>query len=88
MRNHRRRRISVRLVDHHRDVVRRKHLQRADEGRLGQRMGVDAHEEGAIDPGLAPVVAQRLADRQNMRLVEGIVEGRTAMPGGAERDAL
>jgi len=34
------------------------------------------------------VIAQRLADRQNMRLVEGVVERRAAMARGAERHPL
>ena len=43
---------------------------------------------GPVMPLLLPVLADRLADRQDMRLVEGIVEGRAAMARGAERDAL
>src|SRR5664279_1733373 len=34
------------------------------------------------------MIAQRLADRQNMSLVEGVVEGGAAMPRGAERHPL
>ena len=43
-RNHRRRRITVALVDHHLDAIGREHFQRARQGRLRQRVGVDADE--------------------------------------------
>ena len=35
-----------------------------------------------------PVLADRLADGQDVRLIEGVVEGGAAMPRGAEGDAL
>jgi hypothetical protein len=37
-------------------------------------MGVDADEQGAGDPLLAAVEADRLGDRQDMRFVEGAGE--------------
>ena len=43
---------------------------------------------GPVMPCAAPVIAQRLADRQDMRLVEGVVERGAAMPRGAERHPL
>ena len=43
---------------------------------------------GPVMPAALPVIAERLADRQDMRLVEGVVERRAAMPRGAERDPL
>ena len=88
VRDHRRRRIAVVLVDHHLDAVGGEHLERARQRRLGQRMGVDADEQRPVDAGLVPMVADRLADRQDMRLVEGVIERRAAMPGSAERHPL
>ncbi len=88
MRDRGRRRISVPLVNHHGDIVGREYLQRAGEGALRQGMGVDAHEQRAVDAAAAPMVAERLADRQNVRLVEGVVKGGAAMPRGPERHAL
>ena len=53
-----------------------------------QRVRVDADEQRPIDALLAPIVADRLGDRQHVRLVEAAVERRAAMAGRAERDAL
>ena len=88
VRNHRRRRVAVVHVDHHLDAVGREHFQRARQRRLRQRVGVDADEQRAGDAAALPVIAQRLADRQDMRLVEGVVERGAAMPRGAERHPL
>ena len=68
------------------DLVGREDLERARKRRLGQRMGVDAENSGPIDARSAPLLADRLADGQDVRLVEGVVEGRAAMPRGAEGD--
>src|SRR6185312_9796762 len=88
VRDYRRRRKTVLRVDHHLDAVGAKYFQRAAKRRLGQRVGVDADEQRPVDAGALPVLAQRLADGENVRLVEGVVERRAAMPRGAERDAL
>ncbi len=53
MRNHRSRRVSVARVEHHIDVVRDQHLQRADQRGLGQGVRVDPDEQRAGDPGAA-----------------------------------
>ena len=42
----------------------------------------------AVDTALAPVMTDRLANCQDMRLVKGIVEGRPTMTRGAERNSL
>ena len=88
MRNRRRRRIAVVLVDHHLDVVCREHFERARQRRLGQRMGVDPDKQRTGKTGALPMIAQRLADRDDMRLVERMVERGAAMPGCAERNPL
>jgi hypothetical protein len=48
-------------------------------------MGIDADEQGPGDAGAVPLLADRLADGQNMRLVEGIVDRgtSTSIDGGA-----
>jgi hypothetical protein len=86
--NNRRRRITVALVDHRLDAVGGKYFQRARQGRLRQRVGIDADEQRPGDAAAPAVIADRLADRQDMRLVEGVVEGGAAMPRGAERHPL
>ena len=53
MRDHRRRRVAVMLVDHHLDAVGREHFERARQRRLGQRMGVDADEQRSVDAACA-----------------------------------
>ena len=82
------RRVAVAVVDHHVDFVRRQHLERGRERRLGQRVGVDAEEERTIDALLAAIEADRLGDGQDVRLVERRVEGRAAVAGRPERDPL
>jgi hypothetical protein len=86
--HHRRRRITVALVDHHLDAIGREYFQRARQSRLRQRVGVDADEQRTGDAAAVAMIADRLADRQDMRLVEGVVEGGAAMPRGAERHPL
>ena len=88
VRNDGRRRVSAALVDHRVDPVGGKYLERACQGGLGQRVRVDADEQRAGDAASAAVMTDRLADRQDMRLVEGVVEGGAAMTRRAERNAL
>jgi hypothetical protein len=88
VRNNRRRRIAVVRVDHHLDAVGREYLQRTRQRRLRQRVGVDAEEQRPADAACPPMIAKRLADGKDMRLVERVVEGRAAMPRGAEGDPL
>ena len=63
-------------------------LERALERRLGQRMGVAADEARPVSACRVAVVADGLADRQNMGLVEAAREGRAAMARGAESHTL
>ena len=88
MRNDRRRRIAAIPVDHHLDAVGGQHLEGAHEGRLGQRVGVHPHEERTVDPVRLAIRADGLRDGQNVRLVEGALERRAAVPRRPERDAL
>ena len=88
MRDHRGRRVATVRVDHDVDPVGRQHLQRAGEGRLRERVGIDANEEGPVDALLLAIEADGLGHGQDVRLVEGVVERGPAMPGGAEHHAL
>ena len=88
VRDHRRRRVAVVLVDHHLDAIGREHFQRARQRRLRQRVGVDAGEQRPADAAGLAVIADRLADREDVGLVEGVVEGGPAMPRRAERHPL
>ena len=54
----------------------------------GQRMGVFADEERAVDAVSAPVIADGLSDGQDVRLGEGAVERGATMAAGAEVDQL
>ena len=51
-------------------------------------MRVHAEKQRAVDLLLLAVETDSLGDGQNMRLVEGVVQRRAAMPGGAEGHAL
>ena len=88
MRDDRRRRVAAVLVDHDLDAVGRKHLDRARQRRLGQRVGIDADEQRTVQAGFAAIVADRLRGREDMILVEGVFQRRAAMPRGSEGDAL
>ena len=82
VRNHGRRRVSAALVDPS------TYLKRACSSGFGQRVRVNADEQRAVDAALAPVKTDLLANRQDMRLVKGIVEGRPTMTRGAEGNSL
>ena len=82
------RRDPVGGVDPDVDGVRGQDFEGGPKGRLGQRVGVLPDEEGAVVALLSAVAADRLGDGQDVRLVEGPVERRAAVSGGAERDAL
>ncbi len=75
-------------VDARLDAVGREHFQRRDECRFGQRVGVHAHEQRAVDAFLAAVIADRLGGGEDMPLVEAALERGAAVPGGAERHLL
>ncbi len=88
MRDDGRRRVAVAGVDHRHDVVRDEDLERGDESRPGQGMGVDAEEQWAVDVLPLAIETDRLGDRHDVLLVEGIAERRAAMARGTEMDAL
>src|SRR5262249_7094691 len=64
------------------------HLERGDEGGLGQRVGIPSQVERAGDARLGTVVTDRLRGRGNVIFVEGQPERRPAVARGAERDLL
>jgi hypothetical protein len=76
------------LVNHAVDAIGGEYFKGAGERGLGKRMGIDPDEQGSLDALPFAVKADRLADGQDMGLVEGVVEGRTAMTGGAESHPL
>ena len=51
-------------------------------------MRIDADEQWTVDALLPAIRADRLADRQNVVLIETAVERRAAMPGRPERHPL
>ena len=77
MRNDGRRRVPIALVDHRIDVIGGKYLERACQGGFGQRVCVYTDEQRAGDAVSAPVTTDRLADRKDMCLIEGV---RIAVP--------
>ena len=88
MRNHRGRRVFVPFGDHHLDSVCRQHFERGGAGRDGQCVRVDAEKQRAGDVLPRAIQANRLGDREDVPLVERLLERRTAMSGGAKRHAL
>jgi hypothetical protein len=88
MRNDGRRRVAIALVDHHLHPVGGQYFERARKRGNGQRMRVDAQEQRPRDALLLPMSADGLGDGEDVRFVEGPVEGRAALTGGAEGHAL
>ncbi len=88
VRDHRRRGRAVVGVEHDVDAVRAEDLHDRARGRLRQRVGVAAEEQRAVDPLRRAVAADRLGDREHVRLVERLRGRRAAVPGGAEAHAL
>ncbi len=84
----RRRREAVVALDPRLDAVGRQHLERRALRGAGQRVRVLAHEQRAVDALRAPVVADRLRDREDVRLGEGAGQRRAAVAAGAEGDPL
>ena len=88
VRDGRRRRVFIARRNHDLDAVGSQHLERGRERRSRERMRVKAHEQGSVDALGATVHADRLADRGDMGIVEGAIEGDAAMSRGSERYAL
>jgi hypothetical protein len=75
-------------IDHCPHTVCREHFHRADERWLGERVGVAPDVQGAVDATSRAVVADRLGDGQDVRLVEPAAQRRAAVPARAEAHAL
>jgi hypothetical protein len=81
-------REAIVALDHRLYAVRRQHLERGALGGSGERVRVLAQIERAVDALLAPVVADRLGDREDVRFSERARERRAAVAARAEADAL
>ena len=89
VRDHRRRREAIVALDHGLDVVGRQHLECRALRRPRERVRVLAHvERTVVTVWLMPVLADRLGDRQDVRLVERATQGCSAVPAGPEADLL
>lgn len=86
---HRRRGCVLILIgDHDVHALRSEHFQRARLRRDGQGVSIHAEEQRTVDSLRAAIQADRLCDREDVRLVERVAERRTAMARRAERDPL
>ena len=81
-------RESVIGLDENLDAVGREDFQGGALGGRGESMGVLRHEHRPRRAVGAPVVADRLGDGEDVRLGEGAIKRRAAMPAGAEADEL
>ncbi len=88
MRDHGRRHVAVVSLDHRLDAVGGQHLERRALGRTGYRVGVLAEEQRSGDALPAAMLADRLRDREDVRLGERAAERRAAMTARAEAHAL
>ena len=88
VRDRRRRRVAVIAVDHGVYAICCEHLEGSRESRLRQRMRVSSDVERAAGALTRAVIADRLRDREHVRLIERAAQGRAAMPAGAEGDPL
>jgi hypothetical protein len=82
------RRVAAGGIDTHVDTVCDEPSQRRPEGRIGECVRILADEQRPVDALARAVAAYRLGRGGDVGLVERAVEGRTAMAGGPERDAL
>jgi len=80
--------IFVPLRDHDFNPVCRQHLKGTGKSRHGQSMGIHTHEQRTVDTVLLAVETDRLADGQDMPLVEGRLECGPAVTRCAECDPL
>ena len=70
------------------DLVGGQHLERGAPRRDGERVGVETDEQGPGDPGATPIFDDRLRRREDVRLVERVVQARPAMPRRPEQHLL
>ena len=81
-------RVFVILGNHDFHAVGRQHFERAGKRRFGKGVRVNAEKQRAVDALLLAIAANSLTNGKDMPFVEALVECRTAMPRGAERDLL
>src|SRR5437870_13003823 len=74
VRDYRGRRVTLVSIDHHVDAIRCQHLQSAGKSGLRKRMRIDANVERSVDALLLTIEANRLRDREDVRLVESVIE--------------
>ena len=79
---------AVVALDHSFHDIRREHLERGALRGRGERVGVLAQVERPVDALLAPVVADRLGDREDVRFRERAPQRRAAVAAGAEAHTL
>src|SRR5262249_19872609 len=88
VRDNRRRGYCIVLLNDGFDIVGGQHLERGTLRRPGHRVGVLADVERTISGLVAPIIANRLGDSENVRLGERTVQRRTPVPAGAEAHQL
>ena len=84
----RRRCVFVVRGRHDLHAVRGEDFDRGGERGRGEGVRVESQKQRPVDALLSAVIADRLSDRQDVRLVEARVERAAAMSGGTEGDAL
>jgi len=75
-------------IDHRCHAAGDQHLDHRAQRGSRQCVRVDTDEQRAVDAARPAIGADRLRDREDVRLVEGIVEGRAAVTRRPEADAL
>ena len=75
-------------VDEHVHAVGRQHLKGGVLCRLAQAVGVLRHVKGAGDALAGAVFHDRLRDGDDVGFIEGRLQARSPVPGGAERHPL
>ena len=81
-------RVAAVAVDHRLDAVGGQNFERTGKRRHRERVRVHPEVQRTVDILTFPIKANRLADREDVRLVERGVERGPAMARGAERDSL
>ena len=81
-------RVAVSLLNHDRNAVGGKDLEGGCKGRLGQGVGVLAHEKGTVDSLVLPELGNCLGDGQDVVLVEARLRRASPVTGRPEGDLL